>query len=65
MGVIVPRYGATAVARNRLRRRLRELLRCRVLGRAGAADLVARARVDAYHATVAQLAGDLLGWQPA
>jgi len=65
MGVIVPRFGATAVARNRLRRRIRELLRRRVLRRAGATDLVARARASAYRATAAELAGDLLQWQPA
>ncbi len=65
MGVIVPRHGATVVARNRLRRRLRELLRRRVLRRAGATDLVARARADAYRATAAELAGDLVRWPPA
>ena len=65
MGVIVPRHGGTVVARNRLRRRLRELLRRRVLRRAGAADLVARARASAYRATFAELATDLLQWPPA
>ena len=62
LGVIVPRHGASIVARNRLRRRLRELLRRRVLRRAGATDLVARARADAYRATPAALADDLLRW---
>jgi ribonuclease P protein component len=64
MGVIVPRFGATAVARNRLRRRLRELLRRRVVRRAGATDLVARVRADAYRATSADLADDLQRWPP-
>lgn len=65
MGVIVPRYGATSVARNRLRRRLRELLRRHVLRQVGATDLVARARAAAYRATAAELAGDLVQWSPA
>ena len=65
MGVVVPRYGATVVARNRLRRRLRELLRRDALRRAGATDLVARARPPAYRAGAADLAGDLAHWPPA
>jgi len=58
LGVIVPRYGANAPARNRLRRRLREGAR-RLLAALAPLDLVIRARIDAYSAQPRQLAEDL------
>ncbi len=59
VGIVVPRYRQTAVARNRLRRRLRELVRRRILGGLGSIDLVIRARPDAYRATFVDLAQEL------
>jgi ribonuclease P protein component len=61
LGVIVPRYGATAVARNRLRRRLREYLRRR-LAEVGARDVVVRARPAAYASSPRELAADVEQW---
>ena len=63
LGLIVPRHGSTAVARNQLRRRLRELARRQVLPTLPALDLVLRSRPDAYHGTFDQLAGDLDAWR--
>ena len=62
LAVIVPRYGGTAVARNRLRRRLRERVRRNLLVRLEAWDLVVKARPDAYRASPGDLAGDLAQW---
>jgi ribonuclease P protein component len=62
LGVIVPRHGQTIVARNRLRRRLREILRRRVLSRAGAVDVVVRSRPAAFRAGFGELAADLESW---
>jgi ribonuclease P protein component len=62
VGVIVPRYGRSNVARNRLRRRLREILRRRVLSVAGSVDLVVRSRPTAFDAALHQLASDLESW---
>lgn len=63
LGLIVPRHGSTAVARNQLRRRLRELARRQVLPTLPALDLVLRSRPDAYRGTFDQLAGDLDAWR--
>ena len=60
--VVVPRFGHTAVERNRLKRRLRELVRLHVLeaeALAGSA-LVVRARPGAYGRGFAALAEELL-----
>lgn len=62
LGVIVPRYGATAVARNRLRRRLRERARRHILTTLGNLDLVIRARQEAYAAPAGELAQELERW---
>jgi ribonuclease P protein component len=53
--IIVPRYQYTAVARNRLRRRLREILRRGVLTALPPGDLVIRAKRLAYAASFATL----------
>ncbi len=62
-GLVVPRHGATAVARNRLRRRLRELVRRRILPDLVPLDLVVRSRAAAYQAAFQKLATDLEQWQ--
>jgi ribonuclease P protein component len=63
LGLLVPKYRSTAVARNRLRRRLRELWRTEVQPAQGSTDLVIRARSVAYRAQFAALRGELLGWR--
>lgn len=59
MGIIVPRHSQSAVARNRLRRRLREILRRDALSRLPAIDLIVRARRAAYAASFAVLRAEL------
>jgi ribonuclease P protein component len=61
IGLIVPRHQCTAVARNRVRRRLREILRRDVLRTLPAIDLVVRAKRSAYTASFAALRADLTG----
>ncbi|MGH7607012.1 MAG: ribonuclease P protein component [Gemmatimonadales bacterium] len=58
-GIIVPRYGSSAVARNRLRRRLREIVRRDVLRHLPPIDLVIRPRRSAYAAAFADLRAEL------
>lgn len=58
-GIVVPRFGNTAVARNRLRRRVREILRRELLASLPAVDVVVRARRDAYTAAFAELRAEL------
>jgi ribonuclease P protein component len=63
VGIIVPRHKHSAVDRNRLKRRLRELSRTRLLpalaplgAAGGGGDLVIRARPEAYGASFEGLA---------
>ncbi|MDH4043402.1 MAG: ribonuclease P protein component [Gemmatimonadota bacterium] len=63
LGVITPRFGRTAVARNQLRRRLREQARRRLLPQLPALDIVIRARPPAYTAVLADLTRDLEQWR--
>jgi ribonuclease P protein component len=65
MGLIVPKFQSTAVARNRLRRRLRELWRRELMGALPAVDVVIRARREAYGAAFAALRNQLLAWRAA
>ena len=55
----MPTHKQTGVARNRLKRRLRELVRLRLLPGAPAADVVIRARREAYDASFEALARDV------
>jgi ribonuclease P protein component len=48
VGFIVPKHGQSSVARNRLKRRLRELVRVRVLPHLTPRDLVFRTLPSAY-----------------
>jgi ribonuclease P protein component len=57
--IIVPRYQFTAVARNRVRRRLREILRRGVLATFPPVDIVVRAKRVSYQASFAALHADL------
>ena len=57
--MIVPRHGHTAVDRNRLKRRVREIVRLQLLPHLPAIDLVIRARASAYEQPCAALATEL------
>ena len=63
MGLIVPKFQRSAVARNRLRRRLREIWRQEIQQRQPAWDLVIKARREAYGATFEALQGQVLAWR--
>lgn len=55
----MPRYKHSAVDRNRLKRRLREIGRRSILPELPPLDLVIRARPEAYGASFAELDGEL------
>ena len=61
VGFVVPKYKHTGVARNQLKRRLREIVRTRVLPILPPGDLVIRPHPTAYGASFEQLAGELAG----
>jgi ribonuclease P protein component len=65
MGLIVPKFQLSAVARNRLRRRLREIWRRDIQVQQPACDLVIRARREAYSASFDVLRSQLLTWRDA
>ena len=58
-GIVVPRFGESAVARNRLRRWVREILRRGLLASLPSVDVVVRARRAAYTAHFAELRAEL------
>lgn len=60
VGLIVPKHKRSSVDRNRLKRRLREIVRADVLPGLAAIDLVIRARPEAYGASVAMLRTELV-----
>lgn len=66
VGVVVPRYGHRIVDRNRLKRRLREILRSEILPRLSAPesgrDVLVRVRRNGYEAAFADLRAELLDW---
>ena len=53
--MVVAKRGHTVVQRNRLKRRLRELARTRIIPRGAKLDLVIRSLSTAYDATFQQL----------
>ena len=63
LGLIVPRFQQSAVARNRVRRRLKEIWRRDVRPVQPAWDLVVRARRSAYDASFDSLRSQLLEWR--
>jgi ribonuclease P protein component len=63
MGLIVPKFQSSGVARNRLRRRLREIWRREVQQWQPAWDLVIKARREAYAATFESLQKQVLTWR--
>jgi ribonuclease P protein component len=60
MGLIVPKFQSSAVARNRLRRRLQEIWRRELMARQGPRDLLIRARRETYGTPFADLRQELL-----
>ena len=64
IGIVTPRHGRTAVARNRVRRRLSELARTQVLpsleARPPDLDLILRAKPAAYGASYRKLEASLM-----
>jgi ribonuclease P protein component len=63
LGLIVPKFQTSAVARNRLRRRLKEIWRRDLQAQQPAWDLVIRARRESYGASFGQLREQLLDWR--
>jgi ribonuclease P protein component len=59
VGFIVPRYKHSAVDRNRLKRRLREVARTKLLPCLAPQDVVVRTRPETYGATLDQLVVEL------
>ncbi len=65
LGLIVPKYQSNAVARNRLRRRLKEICRRAVLPRLMAVDVLVRTRRESYGGSWRGLEAEVLGWLTA
>ena len=61
VAIVVQKYSFTAVRRNKLKRRLRELTRQRVLQLPCSCDVLLRARADAYEATFESLREEVDG----
>lgn len=59
VGLIVPKYKHDVVARNRLRRRLRELIRLELLPHLTKGDALIRAKSDAYGVSFASLRSEI------
>jgi ribonuclease P protein component len=59
VGFVIPKYRYSAVDRNQLKRRLREIVRTSVLAILPAVDVVIRARPNAYTASFSTLAEEL------
>ena len=55
VGVVVPKYRRNIIDRNRVRRRLRELARTRMIPILGRIDVLLRAKPEAYGASFDQL----------
>lgn len=67
VGIVVPKYRQTIVNRNRVKRRLRELARIRLLPNLGRVDLLVRAKPPAYGTSFEKLAADveaIARWAP-
>src|SRR5665811_869503 len=58
-GVVVPKHRHKIVERNRVKRRLRELVRIKLLPGLEGIDVLIRAKAEAYDSNFAQLAGDV------
>lgn len=61
VAIVVPKFGFNAVRRNKLKRQLRELARMQLLSRDSSADILLRARREAYGASFDALREDVAG----
>ena len=61
VGIVVPRHGQSAVQRNLLKRRLRELARTLLLPLQASGDVVIRCKPSAYRRTFEELKEELAG----
>jgi ribonuclease P protein component len=59
VGVVVPKHRLKIVDRNRVKRRLRELVRSKLLPGLQGFDVLVRAKPEAYDSSYSQLAGDI------
>lgn len=59
VAIVVPKWGHTAVRRNKLKRRLRELARALLFETESSSDLLVRARREAYQAGFEDLRDDV------
>lgn len=59
VGIVVPKHRRRIVDRNRVKRRLREIVRTGLLPRLTSVDLLIRAKPEAYSANFQQLADDV------
>ena len=59
VGIVVPKHRHKVVARNRVKRRLRELVRTALLPDLGSIDLLIRAKPAAYDSTFDELSADV------
>jgi ribonuclease P protein component len=59
VGIVVPKHRHKIVARNRVKRQLRELVRTTLLPDLGRVDLLIRAKPEAYGSTFNELSGDV------
>ncbi len=59
VAVVVSKHGHTIVERNRLRRRLRELARTRIIPGMGSVDIIIRTLSNAYVMSFQQLAAEI------
>jgi ribonuclease P protein component len=59
IGVVVPLHGHTAVERNLVKRRLRELVRHRLLGLPQGVDIVLKASEHSYTKTFEELQSEV------
>ena len=59
IGLVVPKFGHSAVERNRLKRRIREIIRIRVLQNLPVVDVVIRTRPSTYDVPASGLLKEL------
>ena len=64
VGLVVPKYNHSAVERNQLKRRVREVVRAELLGVFPAVDVVIRSRSNAYGVQFLLLRDDLRSLVP-
>lgn len=60
VGLVVPKLGFSAVQRNRLKRRLRELTRQHLIPLAASSDVLLRAKRDTYAASFDSLRAEVV-----